>query len=132
MAWESYNLDQAAHDLVLKYKGKDKDALNQGYKMRMTVAYGLERFWGEQLRLQGTRGEQTKAEYWKDTWQKLVEIMQRAGVNLPNDNVSANNTQQIQAMADKLWNFDQQQRKVAIAVLTQLTESMVWWTQRYK
>lgn len=35
-------------------------------------------------------------------------------------------------MADLLWNFDQEQRKVAIAVLTQLTESMVWWTQRYK
>ncbi|NCO74663.1 MAG: hypothetical protein GW795_13355 [Cyanobacteria bacterium] len=130
MAWESYNLDQAAHDLVLKYKGTD--ALNQGYKMRMTVAYGLERFWGEQLRLQGSRGEQTKADYWRDTWIALVGIMKKAGVNLPNDQVSPNDTKQIQAMADKLWNFDQQQRKVAIAVLTQLTESMVWWTQRYK
>jgi len=117
MAWESYNLDQAAHDLVLKYKGTD--ALNQGYKMRMTVAYGLERFWGEQLRLQGSRGEQTKADYWRDTWIALVGIMKKAGVNLPNDQVSPNDTKQIQAMADKLWNFDQQQRKVAIAVLTQ-------------
>ncbi|MBE9221762.1 hypothetical protein IQ215_03545 [Cyanobacterium stanieri LEGE 03274] len=130
MAWNSYNLDQAAHDLVLRYRGSD--ALNQGYKMRMTVSYGLERFWGEQFRLQGTRGSEEKARYWRDTWQKLVEIMAIAGVNLPNDNVSANNTQQIKAMADLLWNFDQEQRKVAIAVLTQLTESMVWWTQRYK
>jgi hypothetical protein len=128
MAWESYNLDQAAHDLVLKYKGTD--ALNQGYKMRMTVAYGLERFWGEQLRLQNS--DQTKANYWRDTWTALVSIMKKAGVNLPNDRVNPSNTQQIQAMADKLWSFDQQQRKVAIAVLTQLTESMVWWTQRYK
>lgn len=128
MAWNSYNLDQAAHDLVLKYKGSD--ALNQGYKMRMTVSYGLERFWGEQFRLQNS--DQTKAKYWKDTWQKLVEIMATAGVNLPNDNIRPDDTQKIKAMADKLWNFNQEQRKVAIAVLTQLTESMVWWTQRYK
>jgi hypothetical protein len=128
MAWESYNLDQTAHDLVLRYKGTD--ALNQGYKMRMTVAYGLERFWGEQLRLQNS--DQTKANYWRDTWTALVSIMKKAGVNIPNDTVNPSNTQQIQAMADKLWSFDQQQRKVAIAVLTQLTESMVWWTQRYK
>lgn len=130
MAWESYSLDKAAHDLVLKYKGTD--ALNQGYKMRMTVAYGLERFWGEQLRLQGSRGEQDKASYWRDTWTALVTIMKAAKVNLPNDAVNPSNTQQIQAMSEKLWGFDQQQRKVAIAVLTQLTESMVWWTQRYK
>lgn len=128
MVWESYNLDQAAHDLVLKYKSTD--ALNQGYKMRMTVAYGLERFWGEQFRLQNS--DQTKANYWRDTWTALVSIMKKAEVNLPNDRITPSNTQQIQAMADKLWSFDQQQRKVAIAVLTQLTESMVWWTQRYK
>lgn len=130
MAWQSYNLDQMAHDLVLKYR--DKDALNQAYKMRTTVAYGLERFWGEHLRLQGSRGDQDKADYWKDTWNALVKIMSHAGVKIPNDNVSAKDTKQIKAMADNLWKFDQQQRKVAIAVLTQLTESMVWWTQRYK
>lgn len=131
MAWQSYNLDQAAHDLVLKYRDK-KEALNQAYKMRTTVAYGLERFWGEHLRLQGSHGDQDKADYWKDTWNALVKIMQSAKVKIPNDNVNANNTEQVKVMADKLWSFDQQQRKVAIAVLTQLTESMVWWTQRYK
>ena len=50
MAWESYKLDQEAHDLVVNYRDK-KDALNQAYKMRVAVAYGLERFWGEQFRL---------------------------------------------------------------------------------
>ncbi|WP_330203590.1 hypothetical protein [Cyanobacterium sp. Dongsha4] len=130
MAWQSYNLDRVANDLVLRYRGSD--ALNQSYKMRMTVAYGLERFWGEQFRLQGIRGSEQKANYWRDTWQKLVEIMANAGVDLPNDNIDPNNTQQIQVMADRLWSFDQEQRKVVIAVLTQLTESMVWWTQRYK
>lgn len=125
MAWTTYNLDQKAHDLVMKYRGTD--ALNQSYKMRVAVSYGLERFWGEQFRLNGQ-----KQSYWRDTWKALVEIMALAEVTIPNDSITQNNTQQIQAMAGKLWNFDIKQRKVAIAVLTQLCESMVWWTQRYK
>ena len=131
MAWESYNLDQFAHDLVLKYRDK-KDGkvsiLNQTHKMRMTVAYGLERFWGEHLRLDGD-----KAEYWKDTWKTLAEILSHAGVKLPNDEIKSDrDTAAIKSMTDKLWTFDIQQRKIALAVLTQLCDCMVWWTQRYK
>lgn len=126
MGLELYSLDQAAHELVITYRDR-KEALNQAYKMRVTVAYGLERFWGEQLRLDGA-----KAQYWADTWNKLVEIMHQAGVEIPNDDVSSRETTVIKPMADKLWNFPIQQRKVALAVLTQLCESMVWWTQRYK
>ncbi|MBW4507989.1 MAG: hypothetical protein KME64_15970 [Scytonematopsis contorta HA4267-MV1] len=130
MAWESYNLDQYAHDLVIKYRNK-KDALNQAYKMRSTVAYGLERFWGEHLRLWDR--EIDKANYWKDTWNALAEIMSYAGVQIPNDDIeSGKDTEAIKNMADKLWSFDVKQRKVAIAVLTQLCDCMVWWTQRYK
>jgi len=128
MAWESYRLDQEAHDLVVKYRDK-KDALNQAYKMRVAVAYGLERFWGEQFRLVKDRD---KADYWRDTWKALVKIMANAGVKIPNDNVSPDDTAAIKIMADKLWDFPLEQRKVAIAVLTQLCDSMVWWTQRYK
>lgn len=131
MAWESYNLDQIAHDLVLEYRDK-KDGkvcvLNQTHKMRMTTAYGLERFWGEHLRLDGE-----KAEYWRDTWKALVEIMSYAGVKLPNDEIKSDkDTTAIKSMADKLWKFDIKQRKVALAVLIQLCDCMVWWTQRYK
>jgi len=131
MGWESYRLDEFAHDLVVKYRDK-KDGgvsvLNQTYKMRMSVAYGLERFWGEHLRLDGE-----KAQYWKDTWKTLVEIMSYAGVNLPNDEISSDkDTAAIKGMAEQLWKFDIQQRKVALSVLTQLCECMVWWTQRYK
>lgn len=126
MAWTTYKLDQYAHDLVLKYRDQ-KDAPAQAYKMRMTVAYGLERFWGEQFRLDGA-----KASYWKDTWITLVKIMQQAGVKIPNDAIASGNSQQIKQMTDQLWNFDPQQRKVALAILTQLCENMVWWTQRYK
>ena len=148
MAWESYKLDEYAHDLVLKYR--DKDVLNETHKMRVTVAYGLERFWGEQFRLEKDKN-QHKAEYWRDTWGTLVKIMAKAKVKVPNDQVDSKKTEQIQAMADKLWNrsdcnsesgqkqqsdkkpkFDEDQRKVTLAVLTQLCDSMVWWAQRYK
>lgn len=125
MAWQSYSLDKRAHDLVLKYK--QSEALNQAYKMRVAAAYGLERFWGEHLRL-----EKEKKQYWQDTWDVLVKIMAVAGVTVPNDKVDEKNSQSIKQMTDKLWNFDADQRKVTLAVLIQLCDSMVWWTQRYK
>lgn len=131
MAWQSYKLDRYAHDLVLEYC-QHSEATNQAYKMRMTVAYGLERFWGESLRLAREDKDKTKGAYWKATWEALVKIMATAGVQIPNDKVDVNNHQQIKQMAEKLWHFDAKQRKVAIAVLTQLCDSMVWWTQRYK
>ena len=124
MGWEPYKLDQAAHDLVFPRRNMrsdgDKNVLGQAYKMRTAIAYGLERFWGEQLRL-----KDDEATYWKDTWDKLVEIMLFADIQIPNHN---DRDQQIH----ELWNFPMNDRKVAIAVLTQLCDCMVWWTQRYK
>jgi hypothetical protein len=38
-------------------------------------------------------------------------------------------------MAKKLWNFAQNNpddNRIALAVLTQLCDALVWWTQRYK
>ncbi|WP_354636007.1 hypothetical protein [Planktothricoides raciborskii] len=115
MGWERYNLDQAAHDLVLEFH--KTEALNQAYKMRAAVAYGLERFWGEQLRLDGD-----KARFWQKTWEKLCNIMAIGGVTLPT----------IDANPEDLWNFPIEQRKVTLAILMQLCDSIVWWTQRYK
>jgi hypothetical protein len=126
MAWEPYNLDQIAHDLVFArkdYKSKDENVLGQVYKMRTTVAYGLERFWGEKLRLSGD-----EAKYWEATWEKLVEIMGLAGIDIPNH---ADPNQQI----TELWLDSKEKRddrKVTLAVLTQLCDCMIWWTQRYK
>ncbi|TFI54939.1 hypothetical protein BLD44_007995 [Mastigocladus laminosus UU774] len=123
MAWEEFSLDKYAHDLVFKYRNDDKETVNQVHKMRTTVAYGLERFWGEQLRLDGR-----KAEYWQDTWNQLVHIMAQADVNIPNHN-------DVESMANALWNseiFSIPHRKVTLAILTQLCDCMVWWTQRYK
>ncbi len=124
MAWHPYGLDRAAQQLVLDAKKRDKDSLNQSFKMRMTAAYGLERFWGEQLRLQ--RNEATKATYWKQTWDALVKILQPTGIVLPND------TKDPEAMAKELWSLTLDDQRLALAVLTQLCDCLIWWTQRQK
>lgn len=130
MAWQTYGLDQEAQKLVLNAMQRDKDSLNQAYKMRMATAYGLERFWGEHLRLEGK--EQAKSDYWKETWNTLVEIMGRGGIKIPNEAVNSNNAQSIQNMSEKLWGLDLEAQRVSLAVLTQLCDCLIWWTQRYK
>jgi len=130
MGWKSYDLDREAQKLVLAAKKCDEKSLNQSYKMRMAVAYGLERFWGEHLRLQAKEPEKSK--YWKETWDALVGVMEQAGVLIPNEAVNANNVNQIQAMSDQLWKLEIDEQRVALAVLTQLCDCIVWWTQRYK
>jgi hypothetical protein len=127
MTWKLYEIDRVAQELVLKFR--DKDVLGESHKMRATTAYGLERFWGEHLRL--SQKEQDKADFWKATWDALCKIMKQAGVAVPNDKVSAQ-TESIQTMSAKLWAFDIEQRKIALAILTELCNSLVWWTQRYK
>jgi hypothetical protein len=130
--WKSYNLDEKAHDLVLGVYSLDceekNEVFSQAHKMRLTVSYGLERFWGEQIRLKGKKGD-----YWRDTWITLCDILANAGIDLPREEVrNEDDTATIQAITDRLWNFDNKQRKVALAILTQLCDCMVWWTQRYK
>ena len=130
MGWNYYGLDREAQTLVLNAKQRDDVTLNQAFKMREAVAYGLERFWGEHLRLQGK--EDTKSKFWKETWDTLVKIMGDAKVKIPNDRVNSNDTKAIQNMASKLWQLDIKDQRIAIAVLTQLCDCIVWWTQRYK
>jgi hypothetical protein len=147
MSWQAYSLDRIAQELVLKYR--HQDVLNESHKMRMAVAYGLERFWGEHLRLR----TEPEGLYWKDVWDALVsKILQPANILLPNDSVNieepprqetkeqkkareARNTNEIKNMTDKLWLFAEQNpddQRVVLAVLTQLCDCLVWWTQRYK
>jgi phage major head subunit gpT-like protein len=137
MTWESYSLDRIAQKLVLsakindnKTKQKDQKSLNQSFKMRETVAYGLERFWGEHLRLQTKYS--IKSDYWKKTWDALVELMAQGGVTIPNDTVKVDNTAAVEEMAKELWKLDIETQRITLAVLTQLCDSMVWWTQRYR
>ena len=130
MGWNYYGLDREAQQLVLAAKQRDDASLNHAFKMREAVAYGLERFWGEHLRLQGK--EEAKSKYWKETWDILVKLMGDAKITIPNDRVNNNNTQAVQEMANKLWQLDIKDQRIAIAVLTQLCDCLVWWTQRYK
>ncbi|MEH1896972.1 MAG: hypothetical protein V7K72_03595 [Nostoc sp.] len=137
--WQPYNLDYDAQQLVLKNRN-NKDVLNESHKMRMAVAYGLERFWGEHLRL--GREKPAKGKYWKAVWDKLAEILKKADIPLPNDDINSQQndrrrreeeeTQKIQQMAQKIWSMPIEHQRVALMVLTQLCDALVWWTQRYK
>lgn len=138
--WQPYDLDYYAQEIVLEFRNT-KDVLNESHKMRMTIAYGLERFWGEHLRLE--REKSAKAKYWKAVWEKLHRILHDAGMqNFPNDDVKSSNpdkkkrkeeeTQKIKEMAKKIWSLPLDDQRVALMVLTQFCDSLVWWTQRYK
>lgn len=135
MGWKSYELDRAAQKLVLNARERDPKSLNQSHNMRMAVAYGLERFWGEHLRLKGK--EENKSIFWKETWDALETIMEKGGVTIPNEPLHPDSkgkipTKEIQAMSESLWALPVEDQRVAIAVLTQLCDCLVWWTQRYK
>jgi hypothetical protein len=138
MAWQSYELDRIAQKLVLAARERDPKSLNQSHDMRMAVAYGLERFWGEHLRLKGKKiEEENKSKFWKATWDELVIVMKKTGVTIPNDPVQPDGngkipTRDIQGMSEKLWALSVDDQRVSIAVLTQLCDCLVWWTQRYK
>ena len=126
MALTLYSLDQKAHDLVLEFR--DTGALKQVFKMRSTAVYGLERFWGEPLRLNNH-----EARYWRRTWDVLKEVVALAGVMLPGSSTNTITTDQIHTITEELWNAENvEQRQVSLAVLVHLCDAMVWWTQRYK
>ncbi|EFA73426.1 hypothetical protein [Cylindrospermopsis raciborskii] len=132
MSWKSYNLDREAQKLVLFYRGK-QGVIGQSHKMRSTVAYGLERFWGEQLRLLGKNDdEKEKGKYWQATWKAFVNIMKTAGIQLPQEEVDTANTRVVQDYASRLWSLSIEDQRICLAVLTQFCDSLVWWTQRYK
>jgi hypothetical protein len=146
MALQPYGLDRVAQELVTQHLGKE--VLNESHKMRTTAAYGLERFWGEHLRY----GDTNEGHYWKAVWDNLVTILNNAGISLPvgtikilpkppnEDNEAKEKREQcnakaVQAVAAQLWEFAKEhpaEQRVALAVLIQLCDCLVWWTQRYK
>lgn len=131
MAWHAYDLDHLAQEIVLKARNRDPDSLNQAHKMRASCAYGLERFWGEHLRL--NEKEPAKASFVADVWRALVGILKRGGVDLPGDLLTNRDPEAtIQAVAEKIWSLEREQQQVALAVLTSLCDAVVWWTQRLK
>lgn len=136
--WYPYNLDHHAQILVLKHRDK-KDVLNESHKMRMSVAFGLERFWGEHLRFEreNKQDNKNKGEYWRDVWQALGEILQESGIKLPDADtkVKFDETTKIKETSAEIWEMSAKNLdnyRIALTLLTQLCDSLVWWTQRYK
>lgn len=131
MAWHPYNLDHLAQEIVLQARHRDPNSLNQAHKMRASCAYGLERFWGEHLRLKEKEPE--KAAFVGDVWEALVGILKQGGVTLPGTLLSSKDAEAtIQGVAELIWRLKPQEQQVALAVLTALCDSVVWWTQRLK
>ena len=135
VGWQPYHLDHSAQSLVLDYRDK-KNVLNESHKMRMAVAYGLERFWGEHLRYEREKNDENrnKGLYWKSVWCTLADILEPSGIQLPDSNgtVTLNDKDGIKRIATEIWQMPLDQQKVALTVLSQLCDSLVWWTQRYK
>lgn len=140
MPLKLYPLDQKAQKLVLQTREtiqNPKDCntlLNEVHKMRATAAYGLERFWGEHVRL--LRNEPEKAAYWKAVWQSFVEIMKQGDIRLPEQVLDrADDDDTIRAVSEHFWDtqkFSTEQNRIALSVLVQFCDTLVWWTQRYK
>jgi hypothetical protein len=140
MAWKPYDLDHLAQEIVLKARSRDKSdkktSLNQAYKMRAACAYGLERFWGEHLRLgdkKSSQEDRDKAAFIADVWTAFVGIMATAKIKLPVAMLSRDATEkEIQSVSEHLWKLELKQQQACLAVLTSLCDSVVWWTQRLK
>lgn len=146
MSWHPYDLDHLAQEIVLKARFRDKNpkktSLNQAYKMRAACAYGLERFWGEHLRLAGkdrsddmnvANDDLNKAAFIADVWGAFVGIMAKAGVRLPADMLSNRVSEaEIQSVTEQLWSIPLKEQQSSLAVLTALCDAVVWWTQRLK
>ena len=132
MGWNPYHLDRRVQKIVLDARARDNDSLNQAYKMRATCAYGLERFWGEYLRL--AESDAHKADFLKDVWYAFVEIMQTSNITtIPKQMASRNEAEAaIQQVADALWSLPRDHQQAALAVLTNFCDAVVWWTQRLK
>jgi hypothetical protein len=134
VGFHPYSLDRYAHDLVLRYC-HDSQVINESHKMRIAVAYGLERFWGEHLR--DDRNGQTDREkrtYWKDVWKELAKIMLDAGIELPDRDclVSSTDVNGIRETTNNLCRLSLDDTRATLAVLIQLCDALVWWTQRLK
>jgi hypothetical protein len=140
MSWQPYRIDDCARQVVLKALERDqtRDSLNQVFKMRITCAYGLERFWGEYLRLKQNRADQLRAEIVLDTWRFLSkDILVGTGIDLPYepqlDPRDRNHQEAVRSSLIRIWDLRTRkpyQAQVALSVLTTFCEAIIWWKNR--
>jgi hypothetical protein len=138
MSWQPYGLDECAQAVVLEAIKRDPSckSLRQVFKMRTTCAYGLERFWGEYLRLSnGSQSEVMQSIIILDTWKTLKDqILHGTGIELPYDpNLSLANKNDVRQSLEKLWELRAQnprQIQVVLAILVSFCEAIIWWKNR--
>jgi hypothetical protein len=138
MSWHPYLLDDCAQQVVNNAILRDatRKSLNQVFKMRMTTAYGLERFWGEYLRLSsGNAKDKLKADIIHDTWIMMKQrILVDTGIDLPYDpSLNLNDNSQVRSSLSKIWELSNQnprQAQVVLAVLVNFCDAIIWWKNR--
>jgi hypothetical protein len=138
MSWHPYDIDDCARRVVSQALARDPhgECLNQVFKMRVTCAYGLERFLGEYIRLkEGGYAERHKAEVIRDTWTMLcVEILADTGITLPHDDhLDFGSQAAVISSLQQLWELrteDPAQVQIVLAVLTSFCEAIIWWKNR--
>jgi len=138
MSWQPYGLDDCAQRVVLNAIKRDPSlkSLNQVFKMRTTCAYGLERFWGEYLRLRsGNERDRMRSAIILDTWTQLKDtILNGTGIKLPNDqDVNLEDQNAVRMSLSKLWEIradNPKQAQVVLAILVNFCEAIIWWKNR--
>lgn len=130
MTWQSFELDHHAQWIVLEAISRSRDSLSQAYKMRNTCSYGLERFWGEQIRLGRDNSTEHEARFWKDVWDTLVNQMSRASIYLEPAHDQNQQSLSCEQVIHHLWSLDHEEHQIALIVLTNLCDAVVWWKQR--
>lgn len=138
MNWQPYGIDDCARQVVLNALRNDRsgDSLNQVFKMRITCAYGLERFWGEYLRLKnGNPKEQSKAAIIQDTWRLMKEqILSGTGIELPyQPNLNTRSAEDVRRSLQEIWQLrttKPHEAQVVLAVLVSFCEAIIWWKNR--
>lgn len=147
MTWTPYLLDNIAQQIVLKAIDQDfannTKCLGQAHRLRGACAYGLERFWGEQIRLlnETNLNDKAKGQFTREVWNALALIMKGAGVELPSGDISqppkrltsqdrSLYTDQVREACSKIRSLDKNDAQASLAVLTSLCDAIVWWKQR--
>ncbi len=65
-------------------------------------------------------------------WPKGFQLVTSFDIDIPGRNITSTETEDIQPVVDELWKMSLSDRRIVLMVLTQLCDSLVWWTQRYK
>lgn len=138
MSWQPYGVDDCAQQVILNAIKRDPTlkSLNQVFKMRTTCAYGLERFWGEFLRLSnGTEAEVMRSLIIHDTWNSLRnQLLDGTDIKLPYDpKLNLANHDEVRQSLEKLWVIRAQNPKqvqVVLAILVSFCEAIIWWKNR--